>query len=208
MSHPPPSSTPAKLPSSVATYTPAMQDVEMRSQINTLLLRGGHSAKIQEQFLHSLDAHPSNWPSTIQAHALSLLRSGEVTTFPTLMRRVLEDVRRDTAAALASSSAAPASTSNDSNSKEDGEKASSDSQEEGVPNGNAATTNGSGKKIGGGVGATNGNATASAATSSTTNPDGTPSLAIPTAVVESALKLVRESLDDICEVDADGGAAG
>lgn len=35
----------------------------------------------------------------IQEHALELLRSGECNTFPTLMERVLEDVRRDTAEA-------------------------------------------------------------------------------------------------------------
>ena len=29
-------------------------------------------------------------------HALSLLRSGEITTFPTLRRRVIDDVRQDT----------------------------------------------------------------------------------------------------------------
>ncbi len=35
----------------------------------------------------------------IQTHALSLLRSGEVSSFPALLRRVIEDVRHDTALA-------------------------------------------------------------------------------------------------------------
>lgn len=55
--------------------------------------------KIQEQLLQALDAHPTNWPTTVQSHALSLLRSGDVSTFPALIRRVLEDVRHDTQAA-------------------------------------------------------------------------------------------------------------
>ncbi|KAI1085683.1 hypothetical protein F5B20DRAFT_12558 [Whalleya microplaca] len=60
--------------------------------------------RIQDHLLHSLNAHPSNWPSSIQTHALTLLRSGEVSTFPALMRRVLEDVRRDSASSSSSSS--------------------------------------------------------------------------------------------------------
>ena len=34
----------------------------------------------------------------MQNHALSLLRSGEITSFPALLRRVIEDVRQETAA--------------------------------------------------------------------------------------------------------------
>ncbi|KAK6841633.1 hypothetical protein PG990_006370 [Apiospora arundinis] len=96
-----PSPTPAKVPSSAATYTPATLDPELRSNINVLLLKEGYVEKIQEELLHKLHAHPSNWPSTIQAHAISLLRSGEATTFPALIRRVLEDVRHDTQAKAA-----------------------------------------------------------------------------------------------------------
>ncbi|KAI1816177.1 hypothetical protein GGS20DRAFT_253341 [Poronia punctata] len=162
------SSTPVKVPTSAATYTPAMQDLEMRSQINTLLLREGHTTKIQEQFLHSLDAHPSNWPSTIQSHALSLLRSGEITTFPALVRRVLEDVRRDTTTAAAA--AAVASEDN--------------------KNGND----------GGGGGGKNNN-------KDNNNNENNNSLAIPSSVVETVLKLVREALDDVCEMN-DEAAGG
>lgn len=43
MSQPP--STPVKVPPSAAAYTPATLDPDLRSQINTLLLRDGHIAK-------------------------------------------------------------------------------------------------------------------------------------------------------------------
>lgn len=56
------------------------------------------SYRIQEHLLHSLNANSANWPTTIQNHALNLLRSGEVTTFPALLRRVIDDVRQETAA--------------------------------------------------------------------------------------------------------------
>ncbi|KAI0528099.1 hypothetical protein F5B22DRAFT_583608 [Xylaria bambusicola] len=188
MSHPP--STPAKVPAAATTYTPATQDADLRSQINSQLLREGHAAKIQERFLHSLDAHNSNWPSAIQSHALALLRSGEVSTFPALMRRVLEDVRRDTAAAtaaLASSTTANNSSpsthaNNDSNPAKDG------------VNG-AAAVNGA-SRTAGGVNGTSAGA------------DGATNLAIPTAVVEAVLKVVKESLEAVCEIENDGSAGG
>ncbi|KAI1742543.1 hypothetical protein F4680DRAFT_446109 [Xylaria scruposa] len=183
MSHPP--ATPAKVPASAATYTPAMQDPDLRSQINSLLLREGHAAKIQERFLHSLDAHSSNWPSAIQSHALALLRSGEVSTFPALVRRVLEDVQRDTATATATTTT---TTNNQTNANE-----SNTTNKDGV-NG-AAAVNGASRTAGG----VNGNAAGA---------DGTANLAIPTAVVEAVLKVVRESLEDVCEIDPDGSAGG
>ncbi len=46
-----------------------------------------------------MNSHQANWPTMIQTHALSLLRSGEVSSFPALLRRVIEDVRHDTALA-------------------------------------------------------------------------------------------------------------
>ncbi|KAF2964253.1 hypothetical protein GQX73_g9316 [Xylaria multiplex] len=183
MSHPP--STPVKVPASAATYTPATQDADLRSQINTLLLREGHATKIQERFLHSLDAHNSNWPSAIQSHALALLRSGEVSTFPALIRRVLEDVRRDSAAAAAAASATTGNSTqtsiNESNPTKDGV--------------NGAAVNGTSRAAGGVNGTTMG-------------ADGAGSLAIPTAVVEAVLKVVRESLEAVCEVEPDGSAGG
>ncbi|KAL3423067.1 hypothetical protein PVAG01_04815 [Phlyctema vagabunda] len=89
--------TPVRVPKAASTYSASTQDPELRSQINTLLLRDGHVAKIQESLLHALNASPTNWPTLIQDHALDLLRAGDYTTFPDLMARVLEDVRRDTA---------------------------------------------------------------------------------------------------------------
>jgi hypothetical protein len=106
------SSTPVKVPSAAANHTPATQDPDLRSQINTLLLNDGHISKIQDALLHSLNAHSANWPTLIQNHALTLLRSGEVTTLPNLIDRVLEDIRADTLAG-ASSTNGKASTNGD-----------------------------------------------------------------------------------------------
>ncbi|KAI9167455.1 hypothetical protein HJFPF1_03582 [Paramyrothecium foliicola] len=143
-----------------ANYTPATLDPDLRSQINTLLLRDGHVSKIQESLLHALNAHSTNWPTLIQNHALTLLRSGEVTTFPALLRRVLNDVRED-------SVAAPAATTN----------------------GSKAATNGDAKKV-------NGAAAAAAAAAAEKS-----SLAVPDAVIEEALKVTRESLEAVCEIE-------
>ncbi|KAI1133002.1 hypothetical protein F5Y10DRAFT_154723 [Nemania abortiva] len=185
MSHP--SSTPAKVPASAANYTPATQDADLRSQINTLLLREGHATKIQEHFLHSLDAHSSNWPSAIQSHALALLRSGEVSTFPALIRRVLEDVQRETAAAAPANTTANNTQASTTNANEPNA-----TSKDGV---NGATAVNGASRTAGGVNGVSGAA------------DGT-NLAIPTAVVEAVLKVVRESLEAVCEVEPDGSAGG
>ncbi|KAI1116157.1 hypothetical protein F5Y14DRAFT_408328 [Nemania sp. NC0429] len=183
-----PSTTPAKVPASAATYTPATQDVDLRSQINTILLREGYATKIQEYFLHSLDAHSSNWPSAIQSHALALLRSGEVNTFPALVRRVLDDVQRD-----AASASNPSSTANNQ-----------------TPSANANEPAGGGGKDGAnGAAAVNGvNKAASGANGASAGADSAAGLAIPTAVVEAVLKVVRESLEAVCEIEPDGSAGG
>ncbi|KAL7948325.1 hypothetical protein V8C42DRAFT_314097 [Trichoderma barbatum] len=154
-------STPVKVPPSAANYTPATLDPDLRSQINTILLKDGHVTKIQEALLHALNSNSSNWPTTIQNHALTLLRSGEVTTFPALLRRVLDDVREGQP---------PASSTSSANGK------------------SSAATNGNGdtKK-------TNG------ASSSEKLP-----LAIPTSVIEEALRITRESLDAVCEIEEKG----
>lgn len=52
-------------------------------------------SRIQEHLLHALHAHASNWPTIVQSHALSLLRSGEVATFPALVQHVLDDIKRE-----------------------------------------------------------------------------------------------------------------
>ncbi|KAH8674094.1 hypothetical protein BX600DRAFT_456966 [Xylariales sp. PMI_506] len=169
MSHPP--STPVKVPGSAATYTPATLDADLRSQINTLLLRDGHIEKIQERLLHTLNSHSSNWPTLVQAHAVSLLRSGEVSTFPALIRRVLEDVRQDTQAAAANSSSAGAS-------------------DEGADGGGSAKVNGA---------TTNGNKDNGAVVNGTAG--GSHGLAMPNQVVEEVLRVARESLEAVCEID-------
>lgn len=69
----------------------------------------------------------------MQQHALQLLRSGEVSTFPALIRRVLEDVRNDTQA-----------KSNDESSTKNGEV-----------NGNGTATNGKSKVNGANAAAAN-----------------------------------------------------
>lgn len=66
-------------------------------------LRANLYGRIQETLLHALNASPQNWPTLIQNHALSLLRSGDCTTFPALMSRVLSDIKSDTELSRASS---------------------------------------------------------------------------------------------------------
>ncbi|KAK2011134.1 hypothetical protein LZ32DRAFT_648751 [Colletotrichum eremochloae] len=69
-------------------------------------------SRIQEQLLHSLHANQANWPTLIQKHALNLLRTGEATTFPELLNRVLDDVRQDTLNPSASNTSPSTSKTN------------------------------------------------------------------------------------------------
>ncbi|KAH6849820.1 hypothetical protein B0I37DRAFT_369948 [Chaetomium sp. MPI-CAGE-AT-0009] len=183
-------STPVKVPSSAASYTAATLDPDLRSQINSLLIKEGHVTKIQDSLLHALHSHKSNWPTAVQNHALSLLRSGEVTSFPALLRRVLEDVRQDTTlspnggTATATNGAAAAAAAAAAN-------GSSTSEENGTP----AAVNGSGSKTNGAA-TNNGTGAAGAG--------GRPSLAVPSTVVDEALKITRECLDSVCEMDESG----
>jgi hypothetical protein len=108
-------------------------------------------SRIQEHLLHSLHSDKSNWPTQVQDHALNLLRTGEVTSFPALLRRVLDDVRQDTISGSKPS------------------KANGDSTKKGV---NGASTS-----------------TAS-------------NLAIPKEVVAEGLKVTKESLEAVCEIDS------
>lgn len=128
--------------------------------------------RIQDHLLHSLHSHSSNWPTTIQNHALSLLRSGEVTTFPALLRRVIEDVRQDTALSPNTAKAV-----NGTGSAEEGSGGVNGKKAEGT---NGATNNG------------------------TAAGTGRPSLAVPDSVVDEALKVTRECLDTVCELDDNG----
>ena len=108
-----------------------------------------------------------------------MLRSGEVTSFPALLRRVLEDVRQDTAFS-------PSGATNTTN----GKAAANGTSDE---NGATAVVNGSKK----------GDATNGAATNGNTNSDR-PSLAIPQTVVDEALKVTRDCLETVCELDESG----
>ena len=54
------------------------------------------STRIQESLLHALNASSTDWPTLVQEHALSLLRSGGCTSFPELMRQVMDDIKHDT----------------------------------------------------------------------------------------------------------------
>jgi hypothetical protein len=112
--------------------------------------------RIQDALLHALNSNSANWPTQIQSHALTLLRSGEITTYPALLRRVLDDVRE------ASSSTSPSST-------------------------NGKTTNGDSKKLNHG-----------------SNASEKQHLAVPDAVIEEALRITRESLEAVCEIDDHG----
>jgi len=96
----------------------------------------------------------------VQTHALALLRSGEVSTFPALVRRVMDDIR-------AASAGGGAKTVN------------------GDVNGKKATVNGE--------------------SSSSAAPGG---LAVPQAVVDEALRVTRESLENVVEIQDGSSGAG
>ncbi|KAJ9152171.1 hypothetical protein NKR19_g4647 [Coniochaeta hoffmannii] len=183
----PSASTPVRVPSAASGYTAATLDPDLRSQINTLLIKDGHINKIQEHLLHALHAHPSNWPTAIENHALSLLRSGEVTSFPALMRRVMDDVRHQTAMNSSSSSSSPSP----SNTKGGATTTTTTTTTSNGVAEAAATTNGGGKKVNGAAG-NNGLVVEGAEDKS---------LALPQGVVEDALRVTRESLEMVCEIE-------
>jgi hypothetical protein len=173
--------TPVRVPKAASTYTPTTQDPDLRSQINTILLRDGHISKfvsfspplprqsmqsasthkltthrVQETLLHALNASPTNWPTLVRDHALALLRSGDCTTFPALMTRVLDDIKEDTAAARS---------------------------QEAKENGTAAVGTKEVGKPAQGKG------------------EGGQSLALPKSVVEEGVRITKECLDLIVEVE-------
>lgn len=58
-------STPVKVPSSAANYTPATLDPDLRSQINTILLKDGHITKLVAHHRSILGRiHPETKPLT------------------------------------------------------------------------------------------------------------------------------------------------
>jgi hypothetical protein len=93
----------------------------------------------------------------VRTHALDLLRSGECVTLPTLLSRVLEDVKAATEAQRASEGDAK-----DSNGK----------------NGKGGVQNGVGKNA------------------------GVEGLAVPKEVIEEGIKVTRECLESVCEIEA------
>jgi hypothetical protein len=109
--------------------------------------------------MHALNASPTNWPTLIQDHALALLRSGDYTTFPALMTRVLDDIKADAAAAR--------------------------SQEEAKENGTGAAGAGSSKPAAVAMG----------------KGEGGKSLALPKSVVEEGVRITKECLDLVVEVE-------
>lgn len=98
----------------------------------------------------------------IQEHALALLRSGDCTTFPALLTRVLDDIKADTAAVR--------------------------SQEGGKENG--ASTNGGTAK-----------AVTAAAVTIPGKGEGGKNLALPKGVVEEGVRITKECLDLVVEVE-------
>ena len=93
----------------------------------------------------------------MQTHALALLRSGEVSTFPALVHRVMDDIRAASAGGKAVN---------------------------GDVNGKKATVNGEASSAPGG-------------------------LAVPQAVIDEALRVTRESLESVVEIqEGGGGSAG
>jgi len=131
----------------MATYPSEPPHVHHETLLLPLLTQ---PSRIQEHLLHTLHTHSTDWPTLIQNHALALLRSGEVTTFPELLGRVLGDIRADT-------------------------------------NKIEANSTSSNRKTGAG-GGTEGEVSRST------------SLAMPQAVVDEAVKVTRECLEDIVKV--------
>ena len=105
-----------------------------------------------------------------------------MTSFPALLRRVLEDVRQDTTF----------SPNNNNNGT-----ATNGTSSKAAANGTSAEENGTPT-------ATNGNKTNGAAGAGA-GAGARPSLAVPATVVDEALKVTRDCLDTVCEMDESGG---
>ncbi|TQS38052.1 hypothetical protein Golomagni_01448 [Golovinomyces magnicellulatus] len=169
----PPSTSPVRVPKAVSNYTTSTLDPELRSSINSRLLTDGHVQKIHDAILYALHASPTNWPTLIQDHALALLRNGECTTFHEVLNRVLNDIHDDTDATRPSSNHTTKLGS------------SSNSQ-----------------KVGTKINASNGTRTsARVEAAAATQGECRPSLALPSDVVEEGLKITRECLEIVCEID-------
>ncbi|KAJ2899045.1 hypothetical protein MKZ38_003446 [Zalerion maritima] len=168
--------TPVKVPPAASSYSNATQDPDLRSQVNQLLLSNGDASKIQDHLLHSLDSHPTNWPQTVQAHALSLLRSGEFTTFPALLRRVLDDIKQETQ---------NAATSKNGTANGEGSSVGGATTNGATTNGTTVTSTGPGAPM----------------PKKAASLEAPPSLAVPNQVVEDALKATQDCLEKIVRMD-------
>ncbi|PVH89827.1 hypothetical protein DL98DRAFT_647525 [Cadophora sp. DSE1049] len=189
--------TPVRVPKAASTYTPTTQDADLRSQINSVLLRDGHITKIHDTLLHTLHSHPQNWPTLLQNHALSLLRSGTCTTFPDLMTRVLQDIKADTEASAAHQKAQSQINSSNSNSSTAANSIASTSTAQssslkGKANGVTTTTTGSNGKF---------KKKGEEGSAFVGRGEGGQSLALPRGVVEEGVRITRECLEAVCEVD-------
>lgn len=139
--------------------------------------------RIQEHLLYTLNAQPTNWPTQVQNRALALLRSGDVTTFPQLLKQVLEEVRKETVLKPSSSS---------TNGASNGESSVQ------VNGGGGKKTNGASNVPGPGPGE-----------ASNLHQNTTTSLALPQVAVDEAMRITKEALLDVAsfEEDKENGAA-
>lgn len=144
--------------------------------------------RLQDQLLYTLNAHSNNWPTQIQGRALALLRSGEVTTFPVLLKQILDEVRKETAAG-------PTGKTSSSSAVANGNGTAADSSAGGGGSNNGV--NGS-KKHAAGPGP---------GEASNLNRETTTSLAVPATVVEEALKVTRGVLKEVAEFEEESNGA-
>ncbi|KAJ4423947.1 hypothetical protein N0V82_001375 [Gnomoniopsis sp. IMI 355080] len=170
-----------KIPRTAASYTPATMDMDLRSQLNIALIAKGHDKKIQEHLLYTLNSQPTNWPTQVQNRALALLRSGDVTTFPQLLKQVLEEVRKETVLKPTSSS---------TNGASNGESSSSVQVNGNSSGGSGKKTNGASNNPGPGPGE-----------ASNLHQNTTTSLALPQIAVDEAMKVTKEALLDVASFD-------
>lgn len=153
-------------------------------------------SRIQDHLLYTLNAHPNNWPTQVQSRALALLRSGEVTTFPVLLKQVLDEVRKETA--MRAGPNASSSTNNNATNA-------------GATNGTADAangTNGSSVQVngGGGSGRNGSHRGPGPGEASNLNRETPSSLAVPAAVVDEALKVTGQALREVAEFEEENGA--
>lgn len=144
--------------------------------------------RIQEHLLYTLNAQPTNWPTQVQNRALALLRSGDATTFPQLLKQVLEEVRKETVLKPTSSSTNGASNG----------ESSVQVNGSGSGGGGSKKTNGASNVPGPGPGE-----------ASNLHQNTSTSLALPQIAVDEAIKITKEALLDVAsfEEDKENGSA-